>query len=294
MHISITGDLGSGKSTVAKEICRLLGYQYISTGQIQRKLAQDMGMNTLEFNKYTDQNLHIDDYIDNKLKELNEVKDPHVMDSRLAWHFVKPSFKIYLMALDEVAASRVLQDQTRIGEPQAEDIHSKIKELKERRESENQRFEKNYGVKPSLFSDFDAIVDTSTASIDEVTQLLVYLYKGFVTQKTQPKVWLSPKRIIPTKGVFEFIPNENYQTEWIHGEPVSCVLYKREFYVYIPNDTLISCCQQQAPFIPVNVAGRGGDENADVSQFIEEQFQSDLIKTWESQFGFKLIRQPLQ
>lgn len=294
MHISITGDLGSGKSTVAKEICRLLGYQYISTGQIQRKLAQDMGMNTLEFNKYTDENLHIDDYIDNKLKELNEINDPHVMDSRLAWHFVKPSFKIYLMALDEVAAARVLQDQTRVGEPKADDIQSKIKELKERRESENQRFEKNYGVRPSLFSDFDAIVDTSSASIDEVTQLLIYLYKGFLTQKTQPKIWLSPKRILPTRSVFEFLPNENYQTEWIHGEAVECVLYKREFYVHVPNDTLHACCTSSAPFVPVKITGKDNEESSEVSQFVEESFQSELLPMWESQCGFSLIRQPLQ
>lgn len=292
MHISITGDLGSGKSTVAKEICRLLGFQYISTGQIQRKLAQDMGMNTLEFNKYTDQNLHIDDYIDNKIKELNEVKEPHVMDSRLAWHFVKPSFKIYLMALDEIAAMRVLHDQTRIGEPETADIQSKMKELRERRESENQRFEKNYGVKPHLFHDFDAIVDTSSASIDQVTQLLVYLYKGHLMQKTQAKIWLSPQRILPSREAFELSGGSHEQVEWIHGDPLSCVLYKREFYVYKANETLISCCRQHSPFIPVFLSAREGEEGLEAEKFVENHFSEDMIKAWENVFNMSLIRQP--
>ena len=165
MHITITGDLGSGKSTVAKELCRILGYTYLSTGQIQRNLAMEMGMNTLEFNRYTDQNLHIDDYIDKKVKEINDIKEPHVLDSRLAWHFINTSFKIYLMALDEVAAARVMKDDVRIGEPLASDIQGKIKELRDRRESENQRFSSNYGVKPSLFTDFAAVVDLSLIHI---------------------------------------------------------------------------------------------------------------------------------
>lgn len=293
MHISITGDLGSGKSTVAKEICRLLGFQYISTGQIQRKLAQDMGMNTLEFNRYTDQNLHIDDFIDNKIKELNNVKEPHIMDSRLAWHFVKPSFKIYLMALDEVAAQRVLQDQSRIGEPDSGDVLSKMKELRERRESENQRFEKNYGIKPHLFQDFDAIVDTSSASVEQVTNLLIFLYKGFLVNKTQPKIWLSPQRVLPSQEALTYSDLKQNEVEWIHGSPVPCVLYKREFYVYAANETLISACVNHSPFIPVVLSLRDGEDGLKVENFIQIHFTEEMISRWEKLYGFKIIRQPI-
>ena len=200
MHISITGDLGSGKSTVAKEICRVLGFKYLSTGQIQRQLGQERGMNTLEFNKFTDNNKEIDDYIDQRLKDINNQTDSYVLDSRLGWHFVNTSFKIYLMAVDEVAASRVLVDEKRIGEPLALDIKAKIKEQHERRKIENDRFEKNYGIKPSIFKDFDAIVDTSSASIDEVTNLILALYAKFEKKEHYNKIWLSPHRIFPTKN----------------------------------------------------------------------------------------------
>ena len=80
MHISITGDLGSGKSTVAKELCHILNYKYLSTGLLQRELGQERGMNTLEFNKFTDDNKEIDDYIDQSLKDVNNQEEPYVLD----------------------------------------------------------------------------------------------------------------------------------------------------------------------------------------------------------------------
>ncbi|MBO5847261.1 MAG: (d)CMP kinase, partial [Bacteroidales bacterium] len=53
-HISITGDLGSGKSSVAKILCQDLGFEYFSTGSLQRKLAAEKGMNTLDMNKFSE------------------------------------------------------------------------------------------------------------------------------------------------------------------------------------------------------------------------------------------------
>lgn len=291
MHITITGDLGSGKSTVAKELCRLLGFTYLSTGQIQRNLAKEMGMNTLEFNRYTDQNLHIDDYIDNKVREINDVKEPHILDSRLAWHFIKTSFKIYLMALDEVAALRILKDDTRVGEPPSEDVQSKIKELRERRESENQRFASNYGIKPRLFEDFDAIIDTSTADIGQVTEVLVSLYKSFTAGNSYEKIWLSPARILPTKTFDEAIQNQGHEGSWLQQEPVECVLYKREFYAYKGLENLATGLQNKYPFLPVRLVAREGDSRVSVQEFVENNFSDDQLWRVEKAYQITYIRQ---
>ena len=48
MHITITGRLGSGKSTVAKLIVADHGYTYYSTGNIMRELAAEAGISILE------------------------------------------------------------------------------------------------------------------------------------------------------------------------------------------------------------------------------------------------------
>ncbi|MBK8546989.1 MAG: AAA family ATPase [Saprospiraceae bacterium] len=295
MHITITGDLGSGKSTVAKELCRILGYTYLSTGQIQRNLAMEMGMNTLEFNRYTDQNLHIDDYIDKKVKEINDIKEPHVLDSRLAWHFINTSFKIYLMALDEVAAARVMKDDVRIGEPLASDIQGKIKELRDRRESENQRFSSNYGVKPSLFTDFDAVVDTSTATIENVTQLLVSLYQMYVLKLRAPKIWLSPLRILPTRTEITTDFSEMYTGNQpvFYKNPITCFLYKREFYLSSNLNSLHECLENKCPFIPVELISKNMDDQFDISTFINHHFYEDDLLKMEDKYNFKYIRQQL-
>ena len=51
MHITITGRLGSGKSTVAKLIVENHGYTYYSTGNIMRELAAEAGISILEYNR---------------------------------------------------------------------------------------------------------------------------------------------------------------------------------------------------------------------------------------------------
>ena len=51
MHITITGMLGSGKSTICKIISEQKGYEIYSTGKIQRQVAAQKGITTLELNK---------------------------------------------------------------------------------------------------------------------------------------------------------------------------------------------------------------------------------------------------
>jgi CMP/dCMP kinase len=302
MHISITGDLGSGKSTMAKEICRVLNYKYLSTGQIQRQLGLERGMNTLEFNKFTDNNKEIDDYIDQRLKDINGQTETYVLDSRLAWHFVKKSFKVYLMAVDEVAASRVLIDEKRIGEPQSLDIHAKIKEQHERRKIENDRFEKTYGVKPSIFKDFDAIIDTSSASISEVTNLVLALYDKFKENKQYNRIWLSPLRIFPTENIRLLASAEAKELKaaisangFDPNHPISCVLFHREFYIFDGHKRVSACLYNKLPFIPISLIAKNEETilpNFKVEQFVKDALSMSWIYDWEDAHQFKFYHYP--
>jgi predicted cytidylate kinase len=303
MHISITGDLGSGKSTVAKEICRILNFKYLSTGLIQRELGQQRGMNTLEFNKFTDDNKDIDDYIDQKLKDVNNQEEPFVLDSRLGWHFVKKSFKVYLMAIDEVAASRVIGDEKRIGEPSAIDIQQKIKDQRERRKSENDRFEKNYGVKPSIFSDFDAVIDTSSATVSEVTNLILSLFEKYKANEIIPSnIWLSPQRIFPTEDVSVTTSSvakevrQDVEKNGFNPEcPISCVLFKKDFFVFDGHKRLSASLFNKSPFIPVKLVAK--NEETVLPSFKVEQFVSDALNIswlndWEEAHHYKFFHYP--
>jgi CMP/dCMP kinase len=304
MHISITGDLGSGKSTVAKELCKVLNFKYLSTGLIQRQLGQEKGMDTLAFNKYANENKEVDDYIDQKLKDINHQTAPHVLDSRLGWHFVNSSFKIYVMAIEEVAALRVLADDKRIGEPQAADLQAKMEEQKERRRMENLRFEKTYGIKPSIFKDFDIVIDTSTASIAEVSQLILSLYKKHTNGEPYHKIWLSPQRIFPTQHIATlsekeisqlnaYLQQENYEKLF----PVVCLLFNKDFYVYDGHKRLSACIQDKQNFVPITLLAKSEDLIAgtgiSVEQFLRANYQAEKVQAWELKNNIKFFRYPV-
>ena len=62
--LSITGDIGSGKSAVSKILQAETGYPIYSTGGLQRRIAARYGMTTLELNEYAETHPEIDDEID--------------------------------------------------------------------------------------------------------------------------------------------------------------------------------------------------------------------------------------
>ena len=47
MHITLTGNLGSGKSTICKILEKDYGKEIYSTGKVQRAIAAEMGINVL-------------------------------------------------------------------------------------------------------------------------------------------------------------------------------------------------------------------------------------------------------
>jgi len=113
--ISITGDLGSGKSTVSDIICKRLNYEYIYTGKIYREIANKYNMTPLELNQYSETHPNIDEEIDSTFKSLNEATHL-IVDSRLAWFFIPISFKVFLKTNLIVSVNRISNDTQRADE----------------------------------------------------------------------------------------------------------------------------------------------------------------------------------
>jgi cytidylate kinase len=180
LDITITGDLGSGKSSVAKVLCKMLNFNYFSTGSIQRQIGKENGMNTLELNYFSEENTDIDKFIDDKVIKLNDDPDSFILDSRMAWHFIRRSFKIYLTVDPIVAAQRVIADNQREGEPVIEDANEKSLNLLERRAAEDKRFKTIYGVDCGDLTNYDLVLDTTFLSVQEVSKLIVERYNEFL------------------------------------------------------------------------------------------------------------------
>lgn len=172
--ISIAGDLGSGKSTIAKRLAEVLDYQYFSTGMLFRKLAAERGMDALQLNYLSETDLSIDKYIDDNLRKINDGDDlRYILDSRMAWYFVPKSFKIYATVKPEVAAQRVLNDKTRFNEPNAADLQERVKSLLERQNVENRRYKSIYGVDCRNLSNYDFVIDTSDHSVEALVEQIL-------------------------------------------------------------------------------------------------------------------------
>jgi cytidylate kinase len=187
LDITITGDLGSGKSSVAKVLCKMLNLKYFSTGVIQRQIAKEKGLNTLELNYFSENNLDIDKYIDDQVIKLNDETDSFILDSRMAWHFIRRSYKIYLTVDPIVAAQRVIADDQREGEPVIEDAYEKSLNLLERRAAEDKRFKSIYGVDCGDLSNYDLVLDTTTSGIEEISKVIVDRYTEFLNQISENK-----------------------------------------------------------------------------------------------------------
>lgn len=174
MNISITGNLGSGKSTV----CRLLkeqGFDIVSAGTLFREIAANQGINVNELNEKINQNISqhsIDDMIDQRTSELGKQLDHTIFDSRMAWHFVPDSFKVFVHVDIEEAARRVFNDSTRSTEK-----YSSVEEckthLKERATLEQERFSTLYGVDYFNMDNYDLVVDSTNKTPEQVAGTIV-------------------------------------------------------------------------------------------------------------------------
>ena len=177
MIITITGYPGSGKSTLGKGIAKALGLKHYSAGDFWRGIAREKGMTTTELNKFAEKNREIDSIIDERTKELAKREGDFVIDSRLAWHFIPKSVKIFVKADLKKAAERVFKDM-RPDEKEHSSRQKTYGNLLRRKSLEVERWKKVYGIDYLDESNYDLVVDTTNSGIDETREMVLKLIKG--------------------------------------------------------------------------------------------------------------------
>ena len=100
--IAITGTLGSGKSSTANLVAEKLGFQRFSSGDFMRKVALNRKISLNEFGRIAEIDESIDKSIDEEVRKVGEM-EKIVIDSRLAFHWIPASFKVYLDLPPEIA-----------------------------------------------------------------------------------------------------------------------------------------------------------------------------------------------
>jgi len=181
MLFSITGKLGSGKSTVCNLLKDRYGFEIYSTGAFQREVARSMGITTLELNKRLREDPSLDYVIDDKVKQLSieKAEEKLIFDSRMAWHFAVKSFKIFLTIEPCEAARRVMLNQRGCEEFYADEQEACDK-LIERSRVEQARFLQIYGVDYYDFNNYDLIVDTTARTPEQIIEIIMNAYDSYV------------------------------------------------------------------------------------------------------------------
>jgi cytidylate kinase len=110
MIITISGNLGAGKTTLAARLSKELGYEELYIGGIMRELAAEQKMTIEEFYERLKHNPELERRVDERQEQLMREKDNLVIQGRIAWFFSRSSpfkiFNIFLTVKPEVGAER--------------------------------------------------------------------------------------------------------------------------------------------------------------------------------------------
>ena len=184
--ITINGFPGSGKSSTADLVAKKLGFKRFSSGDFMRRIALDRGISLNELSLKAENDSGVDISIDKAVKTAGKMEKV-VIDSRLAFHWIPNSFKVYLDLSPQIAKERISNNlktnkfrQKSEGEVGISEIYKKITE---RFESEKKRYLNLYNVDHSNKNNFDLVIDTDKNNLEQVVNIVVREYKKWIEKK---------------------------------------------------------------------------------------------------------------
>ncbi|MBI2139666.1 cytidylate kinase family protein [Candidatus Woesearchaeota archaeon] len=177
MIVTISGIAGSGKSTVAKLLAKKLGYAHYSVGDLMRAMAKDRGISLLELGRLAEKDKSIDEELDARQIALGREKGNFVIDSRLGFHFIPHSAKVYLSADIREAARRIFAEQR--AHESYRDLGDSLEKIKKRIASEDKRYQSYYTINYRDKRHYDLVVDTTKISAEQVVKKIVGFLRKF-------------------------------------------------------------------------------------------------------------------
>ena len=237
MHISLTGRLGSGKSTIAHVLNSVFGFQIYSTGAIHREIALKRKVSTLEMNQLMSQDLSYDHAIDDAVTKISvdRKNETIVFDSRMAWKFAVNSFKVFITVDPLVAATRVMTDSR--GE---EEVYTNVEEAKskliERGKLENERFKAIYGVDYLDYLNYNLVIDSTYAPPDEIAAIIYERYRDYCISGGEAcNIMMSPTSLYPLARISDIdvgtLNKYEESKEYLHNYSSIIVFNGYHFFV---------------------------------------------------------------
>lgn len=200
MQITISGDIGSGKSTLGEYLSREFNAELIDCGQLYRKYAAEKSMSVLELNQSGDNS--IDRQIDNDLIKWGRENKYRVYISRTAWHFIPDAVHIYTMVNPKLAAERILKRKTVAEEHTS--IDSILEYNKKRIEEEDMRYQRMYGItRENQLRKTELFIHIGNNSPEQVCRAVSHVIKKerLVLYSGKPILIFDPRVVVPTQGI---------------------------------------------------------------------------------------------
>lgn len=250
MNITITGNLGSGKSSVAK-ILKEKGYEYSSTGNIFRQLAMEKGLSVEEFNKQVNEaasrgDHSVDKMIDDTTTRIAKERDHVVFDSRLAWHFAPESFKVFIITDLDEASRRVFNDSMRANSESYESQSACRKALINRQKLETVRYKEIYDIDYYDMSNYNLVIESTSAAPDEIVQEILDKMTAYQNGVFDKMMELNPSSIR--------VPEQDDASKGTAESDVEVVEKGGVFTLCAGKKKLEKAVAQGAKFVSVKVA----------------------------------------
>lgn len=265
MNITLTGNLGSGKTSVCK-ILEAQGFNITSTGSIFRSVATEKGISVTELNELCKTDKELDRSIDERSAKLGEELDNTVFDSRLAWHFVRESFKVFLLVNLQEAARRVYAGSPRDAEKYSSEKEA-LEGLTERAMLERDRYADLYGLDYYNLSNYDLVIESTNATPEQIAEEIVRNFKAYQTAKFTGKLEMNPSSVYPSK-VFDGFSMDTYEqcldrekkNETLCGlHKASAVVKSGSVFLTDEGSSTFAAAKSGKAFVEIDVIGADSD-----------------------------------
>ena len=171
MIITISGTVGSGKSSVGILIAKKFGFKYYCIGDLRREMARKKGISLAELNKLGEKDPSTDLEPDKFAEEKGKTEDNFVMVGRTSFYFIPKSVKIFLYVDPKIGAERVLNHSR--NDEKYKNLNEAIEKIRMRLESDEVRYKKYYHLDVFNKKNYDYIIDTTNLTIKEVVDGII-------------------------------------------------------------------------------------------------------------------------
>lgn len=182
MIITIGGNPGAGKTTLASNLEKELHYKQLYVGGIFRDMAAEKNLSVEQFYAQLKEDPALEQAVDQRQATLMREHDDLIVQGRVAWYFAKSSpfkvFNILLTVSPAVGAARAGEKKENVGKTADEMVIATA----DREKMERERYAMLYGIEDHLDpAHYDFVLDTTSLTEQEALNRVLTHLRGHIT-----------------------------------------------------------------------------------------------------------------